>query len=130
MEFKNAADVVLNAGDILLLEVGNDFAKTYDANPTFGLLSSVPKSSPLKTKLMWPAVALTAAMIITQVSFRVKWSGTLVRLTHYSLVTNSLLTRHNLIYNTMVGMITLCSIIHAAGQLRVYSDELHRPFTQ
>lgn len=27
----------------------------------------MPRSSPLKAKLMWPALALTAAMVITQI---------------------------------------------------------------
>jgi hypothetical protein len=68
VEPRNPADVVLTAGDILLLEAGDGFIKANDTSPAFGLLSTVVKSSPLKTKLMWPAVGLTAAMIISQVS--------------------------------------------------------------
>ena len=67
VELRGAADLELNAGDILLLEVGEGFTKANEQNPAFGLLSDVPRSAPLKTRLMWPAVALTAAMIATQV---------------------------------------------------------------
>jgi hypothetical protein len=30
-------------------------------------VADVPRSAPLKTRLMWPALALTAAMVATQV---------------------------------------------------------------
>jgi hypothetical protein len=79
VDLKDAADVELQAGDILLLEVGEGFAAANDNNPAFGLLSQVPKSSPLKTRLMWPALVLTAVMIITQVGAcrgnQLDWDG-------------------------------------------------------
>ena len=57
----------LDAGDVLLLEAGTTFTKQFSTSPAFGLVSAVPNSSPLKSRLMWPAVALAVAMVTTQV---------------------------------------------------------------
>ena len=66
MHLSSPADVSLEAGDVLLLEADEKFSKKFSATPAFGLVADVPRSAPLKTKLMWPAVALAAAMVITQ----------------------------------------------------------------
>lgn len=52
---------------MLLLEAATDFTKRFSTSPAFGLVSAVPNSSPLKSRLMWPAVALAVAMVATQV---------------------------------------------------------------
>jgi hypothetical protein len=36
-------------------------------------VADVPRSAPLKSKLMWPALALTAAMVTTQVGPGIFW---------------------------------------------------------
>jgi hypothetical protein len=66
----SVADVRFDAGDVLLLETDLGFSKRFATNPAFGLVSDVPHSSPLKARLMWPAVILTAAMVVTQVGVR------------------------------------------------------------
>ncbi len=67
VEMRPAPDVVLQAGDMLLLGVSEGFAKRNATDPAFDFLLDVPKSYPPKTKLMWPAIILTAVMIILQV---------------------------------------------------------------
>lgn len=40
-------------------------------------VADVPRSAPLKSKLMWPALALTAAMVTTQVGPGISWGWTM-----------------------------------------------------
>uniref|UniRef100_A0A383WLM6 RCK C-terminal domain-containing protein n=1 Tax=Tetradesmus obliquus TaxID=3088 RepID=A0A383WLM6_TETOB len=67
VSLRDVCDVELRAGDVLLLEADQSFKKRFKANPAFGLVADVPRSAPLKTRLMWPALGLTAAMVATQI---------------------------------------------------------------
>ncbi|GBF94386.1 sodium sulfate co-transporter [Raphidocelis subcapitata] len=68
------ADVALNAGDVLLLEADKSFTSKFSKTPAFGIVADVPNSSPLKSKLMWVAVALAAAMVTTQALTSIDWT--------------------------------------------------------
>lgn len=59
-------DIVLQSGDLLLLDAGDRFMENHDTN-AFSLISEVPKSAPKKTSRMWYALALMVAMITVQV---------------------------------------------------------------
>lgn len=72
-------DIVLNSGDLLLLDAGKEFLKDHDSNRSvFALVSEVPNSSPKKKRMMWIALLLLVAMITVQVvqdlmAPKVKW---------------------------------------------------------
>lgn len=51
----------------MLLDAGEDFAEKHAHDKAFSVIAGVKDSSPLKINRMWVALALGAAMIITQV---------------------------------------------------------------
>jgi di/tricarboxylate transporter len=61
------SEVPLKAGDVLVVEAGPEFAHNFKNNRAFSLISEVPNSSPMKRNKMWIALALTVAMVLTQV---------------------------------------------------------------
>jgi di/tricarboxylate transporter len=61
-------DIVLHAGDTLLLQVGLDFSRAYRNNADFYLISEVRDSRPLRSDRSWAAVAIFLAMIVVFVS--------------------------------------------------------------
>jgi uncharacterized protein with PhoU and TrkA domain len=63
----NISEVPLKAGDVLVVEAGPEFAHNFKNNRAFSLISEVPNSSPMKRSKMWIALALTVAMVMTQV---------------------------------------------------------------
>jgi uncharacterized protein with PhoU and TrkA domain len=63
----NISEVPLKAGDVLVVEAGPEFAHNFNNNRAFSLISEVPNSSPMKRSKMWIALALTVAMVMTQV---------------------------------------------------------------
>lgn len=60
-------DLPLRAGDVLVVEAGPEFLHNHRNNRAFSLISEVPNSSPMKRSKMWVALALTIAMVSTQV---------------------------------------------------------------
>ncbi|KAF5840819.1 citrate transporter-like domain-containing protein [Dunaliella salina] len=60
-------DIVLQGGDVLLLDTGEHFLSNYRDDKAFALVSEVEKSSPPKTSKMWLGLGLLIAMIATQV---------------------------------------------------------------
>ena len=60
-------DVVLQTGDVLLLETTDKFTEDFSHEKAFMLLLEVPNSSPLKTSKAWIAVILAISMVLTQV---------------------------------------------------------------
>ncbi|WIA31323.1 hypothetical protein OEZ86_002225 [Tetradesmus obliquus] len=63
----NISEVPLKAGDVLVVEAGPEFATNFKNNRAFSLISEVPNSSPMKRSKMWIALALTVAMVLTQI---------------------------------------------------------------
>jgi hypothetical protein len=59
--------VPLKQGDVLIVEAGPEFQANFKNNRAFSLISEVPKSSPMKRNKMYIALALTVAMVSTQV---------------------------------------------------------------
>jgi di/tricarboxylate transporter len=64
-------DVVLRAGDTLLLQVGHDFSRVYRNNPDFYLVSDVEDSRPVRYDRAKVATAIFVAMILCFVSGRI-----------------------------------------------------------
>lgn len=56
-------DVVLRAGDALLLQTGQSFSRTHRNNPDFYLVSHVEDSRPLRLDRSWIAVGLFVVLI-------------------------------------------------------------------
>lgn len=56
-------DIELRPGDTLLLQTGQDFARSYRNNPDFYLVSDVPGSRPLRQDKAWIAVLLFVALV-------------------------------------------------------------------
>ncbi|KIZ06533.1 hypothetical protein MNEG_1421 [Monoraphidium neglectum] len=63
----DVAAIKLQAGDVLLLETGPEFAKIFAHSPAFALISTVPNSAPVKKNRMWLALALVVALVATQI---------------------------------------------------------------
>ena len=68
---KKIGDIVLHAGDTLLLQVGADFSRVYRNNPDFYLVSDVEDSRPVRHAKAKLAAVIFAAMIVAFVSARV-----------------------------------------------------------
>jgi di/tricarboxylate transporter len=64
-------DIVLQAGDTLLLQVGLDFSRAYRNNADFYLISDVKDSRPVRIDRSWAAVLIFLAMIAAFVSGRI-----------------------------------------------------------
>lgn len=62
--------ILLKAGDVLVVECGPEFLQNFKHHRAFSLISEVPNSSPMKRSKMWIALLLTVGMVLTQV-----WSG-------------------------------------------------------
>ncbi len=60
-------DIVLQAGDVLLVEATDKFVQDFSHDKAFMLLLEVPNSSPLKKSKAWIAIALAIGMVLTQV---------------------------------------------------------------
>ena len=60
-------DIVLQTGDVLLLEATDKFTEDFSHDKAFMLLLEVPNSSPLKKSKAWIAVILAISMVLTQV---------------------------------------------------------------
>lgn len=60
-------EIPLKAGDVLVIECGPEFLQNFKNHRAFSLISEVPNSSPMKRSKMWIALALTVAMVLTQV---------------------------------------------------------------
>lgn len=73
--------MTLKQGDVLIVEAGPEFLSNFKNNRAFSLISEVPKSSPMKRSKMYIALALTVAMVTTQVGF-----GSCTRLVLHTLV--------------------------------------------
>jgi di/tricarboxylate transporter len=56
-------DIVLRAGDTLLLQAGPNFSRAFRNNPDFYLVSDVEDSRPVRFDRFWAAVAIFAVMI-------------------------------------------------------------------
>lgn len=52
---------------MLVVEAGPEFLANFKNNRAFSLISEVPNSSPMKRSKMWIALALTVAMVSTQI---------------------------------------------------------------
>mmetsp|Transcript_31488 Transcript_31488/g.93900 ORF Transcript_31488/g.93900 Transcript_31488/m.93900 type:complete len:792 (-) Transcript_31488:2155-4530(-) len=61
-------DIVLAAGDVLLLDAGETFLETHGDSNAFSLISEVPSSTPVNASRMWLAIGLFAAMIAVQIA--------------------------------------------------------------
>lgn len=59
-------DVKLRAGDVLLLDTGSSFEHRHRNDIAFSLITTVPDTSPVKTRRMWWALFLGFVMIMTQ----------------------------------------------------------------
>jgi di/tricarboxylate transporter len=64
-------DIVLYAGDTLLLQVGRDFTRAFRNNADFYLVSDVEDSRPVRYDRAWPAAIVFLAMITAFVSGKV-----------------------------------------------------------
>jgi di/tricarboxylate transporter len=67
-------DVVLRAGDTLLLQVGHDFSRVYRNNPDFYLVSDVDDSRPVRYDRAKIAAVIFVAMITCFVTGKVEIS--------------------------------------------------------
>jgi len=80
---KKIGDIVLHAGDTLLLQVGPDFSRVYRNNPDFYLVSDVEDSRPVRHGRSKIASVIFVAMILSFVSIS-SWShSTDSPTTHY-----------------------------------------------
>jgi di/tricarboxylate transporter len=61
-------DIVLRAGDTLLLQTGPHFARAFRNNPAFYLVSDVEDSRPLREDRAWVAVAILVGLIVAMSS--------------------------------------------------------------
>uniref|UniRef100_A0A061S8X4 Sodium sulfate co-transporter n=1 Tax=Tetraselmis sp. GSL018 TaxID=582737 RepID=A0A061S8X4_9CHLO len=60
-------DIVIKAGDVLLLDTGSGFVEAHSHDPSFALVSEVENSNPPNSSRMWVAILMGAAMIFTQI---------------------------------------------------------------
>ncbi|ACO60727.1 divalent Anion:Na+ symporter family [Micromonas commoda] len=58
-------DIVLQAGDVLLLDTGSSFLKLYKSDPAFALVSEIENSAPPQFEKLLPACGTAVVMIIT-----------------------------------------------------------------
>jgi di/tricarboxylate transporter len=56
-------DIVLRAGDTLLLQTGAHFSRAYRNNPDFYLVSDVENSRPLRRERAWISIAILGGLI-------------------------------------------------------------------
>ena len=57
-------DIVLMAGDVLLLDTGSSFLKLYKSDPAFALVSEIENSAPPQFEKLLPACGTAVVMII------------------------------------------------------------------
>jgi di/tricarboxylate transporter len=69
---KKIGDIVLRAGDTLLLQVGSDFSRVYRNNPDFYLVSDVEDSRPVRHGRAKIAAVIFAVMITCFVSGKIE----------------------------------------------------------
>jgi di/tricarboxylate transporter len=63
--YEHPGSIVLQAGDVLLLEAGSSFmGKSAENERSFALLSEVKDSAPPRLRLLVPALVITAVMLI------------------------------------------------------------------
>ena len=56
-------DIVLQAGDVLLLDTGSSFLRLYKADPAFALVSEIENSAPPQFDKLLPACGTAVVMI-------------------------------------------------------------------
>ena len=61
-------DIVLSAGDVLLLDTGGSFLRLYKHDPAFALVSEVENSSPPQFEKLLPACLTAVVMIVVFVA--------------------------------------------------------------